>query len=114
MWVFLKDSFFSIVENENDNRQLLVRARVRGDIERRWPDATVQETPDNDYRFRAFIDRSAVASAIEKAVKNIDYPNYKNSISQKKLRSAFYAMVWHTMWRLQEVSLEHESKNRPR
>ena len=39
----LNDSFLSIVENMNNPEELLVRARVKGDIERVFHDAAVFE-----------------------------------------------------------------------
>ena len=32
MWIVLNKSFLSIVKNRNNENQLLVRARVKGDI----------------------------------------------------------------------------------
>ncbi len=34
MWVFLNNSFLSIVENRNNKEELLVRSRIKGDIEK--------------------------------------------------------------------------------
>lgn len=34
MWIFLSDSFLSIVDKEGDGSTLLVRARRAGDIEK--------------------------------------------------------------------------------
>ena len=33
MWVFLNNSFLSIVENRNNKDELLVRSRIKGDVE---------------------------------------------------------------------------------
>lgn len=52
MWISLSDSFLSIVALEGpaaDPAQLLVRARVAGDIERVFPTAMVTHTPKHDY-----------------------------------------------------------------
>jgi hypothetical protein len=53
MWLFAKHGFFSIVEHRADPRNLLVRARVKGDIEHYFPDAKVTQTDDADYLYRA-------------------------------------------------------------
>ena len=49
MWVMLNNSFVSIVENMNNPEELLVRARVKGDIERVFNDASVFEDLTADY-----------------------------------------------------------------
>ncbi len=85
MWLFLPTSFLSIVVYQGDHpdpRLLLVRARLTGDIERVFPAATVLHTPEHDYAYRATLPRTKVAAAIAAAVKAIDYPNFKNAVSE--------------------------------
>src|SRR5215831_4091688 len=53
MWLFAKHGFFSIVEHRADPRNLLVRARVKGDIEHYFLDAKVTQTDAADYLYRA-------------------------------------------------------------
>jgi hypothetical protein len=48
MWIFLNDSFLSIVANRELAGVLLVRARKEGDIEAVFPDATVREGEGTD------------------------------------------------------------------
>ena len=55
MWVVLNKSFLSIVKNRNNNNQLLVRARVKGDIERVFKDADVFEDEKADYKYRSIL-----------------------------------------------------------
>ena len=43
MWIQFNNAFLSIVENRNNKLELLVRARVKGDIEKIFPDADVFE-----------------------------------------------------------------------
>lgn len=110
MWVFLNNSFVSIVEpNEVRPRgalcaTLLVRARLKGDIERAFgADVKVQLTRDADYRFRALLPRTRVAFALAGMVGSIDYCNFKSSIAAKdKARSLAYMRVWTEMERLQQ------------
>jgi len=64
MRIFLNDAFLSIVHKDGDESTLLVRARRKGDLERIFPTADVQETPRNDYRFRALIPRIEVAQVM--------------------------------------------------
>jgi len=46
MWIFLSDSFLSIVDKDDPSgATLLVRARVAGDIERVFPGVAVATMP---------------------------------------------------------------------
>jgi hypothetical protein len=97
MWIFLSDSFLSIVEYRPDPSKLLVRARIRGDIERVFPGVRAVHTPVRaDYAYRASIDRKAVAVAVSKQVLDIDYPNFKDSVLEDDRHDA-YMGVWTTM-----------------
>jgi len=104
MWLFLKNSFLSIVDPGDQGPKtgdyLLVRARVKGDIERIFPRARVQETLCRDYRFRAYIQRSIVAKAISNEVIANKATNFKDSVDSN-CRHAAYAGVWRTMWSFQ-------------
>lgn len=103
MWVCLSEAFFSIVEPADAGGDLLlVRARRGGDIEKVFPDAEVVRTPGRDYLFRAMIDRELVAQAIADQVRQVSYPNFKDSVRDRKLHGA-YASFWHTHARLQEL-----------
>lgn len=103
MWLSLSESFLSIVTPsgpEADPLQLLVRARVQGDIERVFPSAVVTTTPDRDYRYRTTLPRTVVAAALAAAVQNIDYTNFKSSVSDDD-RHAAYFECWSAMHNLQ-------------
>lgn len=102
MWIFTKKAFVSIVEDHFDPNVLLVRARLEGDLERFWPDAEVEVTPDHDYRYRARLGRQAVAAVIAREVLDIDYPNYKASLEDHR-RSIWYLRVWSAMAEMQEA-----------
>ena len=49
MWIVLNKSFLSIVKNRNNDSELLVRARVKGDIEKVFEDADIFEDENADY-----------------------------------------------------------------
>lgn len=100
MWLFLSNAFLSIVGKGGDASTLLVRGRVPGDIERVFPEAVVTEGGGTDYRFRARIDREAVAQAIAASVRSIDYGNFKSSVRERDRHDA-YMEVWHAMYALQ-------------
>jgi len=97
MWICRNDSFLSIVDKGTQPGKLCVRARVKGHIEAVFPVSTVLETPENDYAYRAFIDREEVAQAILDTVKEIRYDNFKNSVDDDDLHCA-YGKVWSTMF----------------
>ncbi len=61
MWVYLNNSFLSIVENKDDSKLLHVRARREGDIEAVFPDVDVLATPSGDYKYRTDIERETIA-----------------------------------------------------
>lgn len=112
MWICLNDAFLSIVDEKaaatrrtNPDQALddvlLVRARIKGDIERVFgPDARVQRTPDRDYLYRAHIPREQVAHAMMAEVFQLDYGNFKDSVREDDRHSA-YAAIWGIMYRLQ-------------
>lgn len=108
MWIFLQNSFLSIVDPEASydglsgpiGDKLLVRARIDGDIEAVFPNAKVSETPHRDYRFRALISRRIVAAAMAEAVNQIGASNFKGSVPEKARHDA-YSGVWGVMYREQ-------------
>lgn len=107
MWVFFNDAFLSIVDNDADPECLLVRARVKGDIERVFLSAEVHVTPVADYRFRASVERSMVAEALAARVRELDYPNFKDSV-REDWRHHAYARVWGIMFDLQQQRIGYE------
>lgn len=101
MWIVLNDAYLSIVkprEEKGDN--LLVRARIKGDIERVFPDAVVTKLPNRDYDFRATVPAVEVARALVDRVFNLDYPNFKGSVAEHERHEAYYG-IWRVMWNLQ-------------
>lgn len=102
MWLCLPDSFLSIVHKDCAPDELLVRARRKGDIERVFPDARVTQSAMTDYRFRARVKRTVVADALLSHAMTLDYPNFKNEVSDDRLYNA-YSAVWGVMYRLQAV-----------
>ncbi len=100
MWIFLNNAFLSIVDKGGDGTTLLVRARKAEDIQRTFPGAKVEVSPNNDYRFRSRLDREVVALALAESVRQITYPNFKGSVSEHDRHEA-YMDVWQAMYRFQ-------------
>lgn len=109
MWVFTKHGFYSIVQDRDDEETLIVRSRVKGDIENLLPGAKVEEDTGNDYRYRTRVLRHTVANNIYGAIADIDYTNYKAAVNTvDPRRSEYYGMVWAIMADLQFELLNKE------
>lgn len=103
MWICANNAFLSIVNSDQDPTVLMVRARRHGDLEAVFgPETEVTTLPGRDYQFRAFIKREVVGEVIAKALVDINYGNFKNSVKDNHLHDA-YAHVWGTMADLQEI-----------
>jgi hypothetical protein len=104
MWVCISDAFLSIVHKDCAPDELLVRARRQGDIKKLIPCATETKTVGNDYLYRAVVKRAVVAEALTKlAMSTIDYDNFKNTVRDNKLHSAFNR-IWHVMADMQVIA----------
>ena len=97
----MNNAFLSIVADRNNPDRLLVRSRFRDDINAIFPGAAVMETPDADYRFRAFLPRSLVSSRLLDVVGNIDYPNFKDSVFED-WRHDLYFKIWRILYDAQK------------
>jgi hypothetical protein len=102
MWIFLNNSFLSIVAHHDRPDLLLVRARVPGDIQRVFGKGKVkiERTPLRDYSYRAEVPRTVVAAALVRKIEGIDYTNFKDSV-QDYDRHDFYLRVWSVMFQMQ-------------
>ena len=98
MWLFLNDSFLSIVADRDGSNNLLVRARRSGDIKKVFPTAKPWEDSTADYRFRALLPRDVVAGKIAERVAAIAYPNFKDSVPETDRHNAYF-QVWDIMYR---------------
>ena len=101
MWIQLNNAFLSIVENRKKNTELLVRARVKGDIERVFPEADVFEDNNADYKYRAFISKAEVAERMMLKVTEINYDNFKNSVKEIE-RKKVYGNIWAELRKFQK------------
>ena len=94
MWIQFNNAFLSIVENRDNKLELLVRARIKGDIEKIFPEADVFEDDSADYKYRAFISKAKVAARMMLKMTEINYDNFKNSVKEiaRKMRIAMSGM----------------------
>lgn len=99
MWVFMNDSFLSIVESEDKNK-LSIKSRIPGDLEaffgKKIKDQKIIESEDTDYRYRVFADRKLVSDILKEKVQSINYTNFKNSVVDKTKHDAYFN-VWQVM-----------------
>jgi hypothetical protein len=111
MWLFCEKGFVSIVVDRDDPDRLLVRARVKGDIERLWPMARVVKGKGTDYAYRASLPRRLVGHRLAEEAKEIGYDNFKAAAAvQDHRRSKAYFLVWDIMADLQDQNLKHQSR----
>jgi hypothetical protein len=95
MWIFAKDGFLSITQHREKPEHLMVRGRVKGDLEHYFPGAEVIETPDGDYHYRTTLPREKVADRVRDAVIDIR-SGFKDSVTDKR-RMPWYLRVWSVM-----------------
>ena len=101
MWIQFNNAFLSIVENREKTIELLVRARVKGDIEKVFPEADVFEDNNADYKYRAFISKAKVAERMVLKVTEINYDNFKNSVKEIE-RKNVYSNIWAELRKFQK------------
>jgi hypothetical protein len=96
MWIFLNDSFLSIIAHREKPGILLVRARKAGDIEALFPNAKTWVDANADYPHRAEVESAQVAESVAERIRSIDYDNFKNSVHASGRHDA-YMSVWTAM-----------------
>ncbi len=98
MWIFTSKSFLSVVVDRSHPSRLLVRARMKGDIEVMFPNAKTFTDELADYKYRAFVTKNEFTSAFEDYTMNLNYDKFKPSIpDDQELRQRAYLDVWAAM-----------------
>jgi hypothetical protein len=110
MWICLNDAFLSIFTDTTYPDQLLVRARRRGNIERVFCETEVIRNIGTDYRYRVRLPRATVARAIADRIDGIDYPNFKDSVTDTE-RHAAYIHIGSVMYRYQTIEYCPETED---
>lgn len=101
MWIFLPDSFLSVVQKPGETDTLTVRARLKGDIESVFPQAFVEANKGTDYKYRARVPREQVAQVLHDQVMSLEWSNFKSTVKAKKRHDA-YMNVWSAMYAIQD------------
>jgi hypothetical protein len=99
MWIFTNKGFLSVVADRGnpETGNLLVRSRDRNHLEELFPQAEIFSKTPSDYKWRAWISRSAVSKLMQSQVDSLNYTNFKNSIPDDKYHDACVG-VWNTMF----------------
>jgi hypothetical protein len=115
LWIFTTRGFFSIVEHKNDPNRVVIRARVRKDIdnikmlfeELGLKASDILESLDSDYRYRIFANRIDWVSVMTQIIADVGYTNFKNAVYEtgslaiKGKRHEAYLDIWAIMHELQ-------------
>ena len=106
MWLLTTRGFYSVVANRHDPELVLVRTRVRDDLEGLRdlvPELEIEHTPRADYEWRAAVRRPAWTAVVCSLAAGIDYGNFKDAVAhaQGLDRASLYAIVWATLRDLQ-------------
>ena len=114
MWLYTVQGFFSIVQKPPCKKdELLVRVRCRDDIEKlekllrekyKFSEKVI-ESPKSDYAYRMVVPREIMASFMASQALELDYGNFKNTVSSKDhLRHEVYMKCWEAMYQWQEMA----------
>jgi len=89
MWIYLNNSFLSVVQHKDNPKLLHVRARKKGDIEAVFHQARVTHTPSGDYKYRTNMGREVMARAMRSQLIALQYTNFKNSVKDPERKMAY-------------------------
>lgn len=96
MWLFLRHGFCSVKHAGNGN--LLARFRTENHA-KHFADVCggkeITTTSHTDYKYRIEVSREEFSKAVTQEIADIDYPNFKDSISSN---DPDYADALHGIW----------------
>jgi hypothetical protein len=99
VWVMTTDGFFSAVAHRTRPDDVMIRARVRDDLERAFPEAEILADEKADYPYRVIVGRGVWGAYLAHAAVTISYDNFKSAITEQK-RHNVYLSVWAVLRRL--------------
>lgn len=108
MWLFLTAGFVSVVQHRDDSSKVLVRSRVRADLQgilERYVDrkGDVVSNQGTDYPFRAVISKDELREMLGRSVADVDYGNFKIAAGDGDIREEIYHRVWNELRGLEEI-----------
>lgn len=102
MWIFTKDGFYSVTQHKDDPNLMMIRTRVRKDLETAFGADDIIENSGTDYRFRKTVTKLAAVSYFAVAMLDIDYTSVKDAVDQSDPdRKRWLLDVWDAGWRYQ-------------
>ena len=107
MWLFFPDCAVSIVAHRDRPGDVLVRGRLRGDVER-FVDGLADTWEDQaaDYCWRAIVSRSTLAAILSSRAFDMEYDNVKAAIPPGDHgRQRWYGACWAAGLREQHAEL---------
>jgi len=111
MWIFTTKGFFSVVQQENDPQQVLIRARLKKDIQnmKRLFNALglkpggIIVNARSDYKYRFSADRTDWILVMTRLMLDMRYTNFKDAAYKadsreiKDNRHEAYFRIWTAM-----------------
>lgn len=106
MWIHTLDGFFSAVADRSDPDFILVRARLRSDLERLGTVIATEAplyTPLADYPWRIRVPRRFWVSYVSRSADSVDYDNFKEAAVGVlgDARGPVLLSVWAELMRLE-------------
>lgn len=101
MWIASTSGFYSIVQHRDFPDQVLIRARVKKDLESIFDPSRIVFTPDGDYQYRVFLNKAEAGKIFLDKMMKIDYSNFKNHVAQnpeQRDKLDAYHEIWRVMW----------------
>jgi hypothetical protein len=103
MWIMTTRGFLSAVEDPENRDRLVVRGRVRADVEEAAAACAgaspVEDTPRRDYGYRTRVPKAAFGAYVAMLAERIDYGNFKDAVAERQgyKRAQVYSGVWGTL-----------------
>jgi hypothetical protein len=111
IWIFTLDGFFSAVQDKDDPGRIMVRSRIKEDLENMLARLAIQDVEilawtGTDYAYRVFIPRPAWRDYLEAMSDGLNYTNFKAAAVDHldQARSTAYHSVWLRLYEWQEQS----------
>lgn len=101
MWIASTSGFFSIVQHRDLSDQVLVRSRVKKDLENLFDSDRIIHTPEGDYHWRVLATKKEAGELFLDNLMNINYTNFKNQVAQipeQRDKLDAYHEIWRVMW----------------
>lgn len=112
MWICTTKGMVSIKQDSRMEDVLVVRARARKVLERLFPDyKEYVQAVGQDYPYRIFVTKELVAEIISQEILDIDYGNFKNTVSDPEY-SRFLMTTWGQGLRMEDEDAKRQFRAR--